>query len=337
MSQIRDVAQSAGVSTATVSHVVNGTHYVSEGLRTKVLAAMAELNYQPSSVARSLRVKATHTVGLLISDIELPFFATIARAVQDTVKNLRTVIVCNTDEDSENEAAHLRMMWSRRVDGLIVAPTGSNSDLLAKIQASGLPIVLIDRASPGFSAPLVGIDNRRAACEATSYLITMGHKRIGLIAGLAHVSTIVQRVQGYRDALAGAGLPVDESLIRYTNSRAPSARERTLELLALTPPITAILGTVSDLTLGAVQVLISVGRINPANISVLSFDDPDWAAIMVPSITAVRQPSHLIGQIAAKTLLGMIQGEAPAQQDILLEAQLIIRDSVQDRRSQVMG
>ena len=227
MPQIRDVAQLAGVSTATVSHVVNGTHYVSHELRAKVLAAMAELNFQPSAVARSLRIKATHTIGLIISDIELPFFAAIARGVQDSIKSDRTVIVCNADENPDIEYECLRLMWSRRVDGLIIAPTGRNSELMSVIRSSGMPIILIDRASPGFEAPLVGIDNVRAACQATAYLISMGHRRIGLIAGLAHLTTISERVQGYRNAFAAAGLPVEEELIRYTDSRAPSGSERT--------------------------------------------------------------------------------------------------------------
>jgi DNA-binding LacI/PurR family transcriptional regulator len=222
-------------------------------------------------------------------------------------------------------------MWSKRVDGLIVAPTGANSDLLARMRSSGLPIVLIDRASPGFAAPLVGIDNRRASCDAISYLLGRGHARIGLLAGLPHVSTIVERVQGYRDAYANHGLGVDESLIRYTNSRAPSARVATQQLLSIEPPISALVGTVSDLTLGAVQVLASLNRLNPDVISLLSFDDPDWAAVINPPLTAVRQPSYKMGETAARTLLRLIAGDDPAPDQICLETELVIRSSVCDR------
>jgi DNA-binding LacI/PurR family transcriptional regulator len=327
---IRDVARLAGVSTTTVSHVINGTHYVSEPLRGRVLDAMRQLNYRPSIIARSLRTKATHSIGLIVSDIELPFFATLARGVQDaSAEHGRTVILCNTDEAPDKEAAYLNMMWGKRVDGLIIAPTGANRELLSNMQSSGVPIVLVDRRCPGLAAPLVGIDNRRAACEGTRYLIELGHRRIGLIAGLSHVSTITERVAGFRQAYAEAGLEVDEELIRYSDSRPPGGRLRTEEFLSLEPPVTAIFATVAFLTLGALQVLRARRVRCPQDMSVLGFDDPDWAVISAPAVTSIRQPSYEMGHRAAEVLARLIDGDEPdGCGEILLESRLIVRESV---------
>ena len=169
MATISDIARLAGVSTATVSHVINSTHFVSEPIREQVLQVVQQLNYHPSTVARSLRTKATHSIGLIISDIELPFFATLVRGVQDvSARHGRTVLLANTDEAPEQEAAYIRMMWGKRVDGLIIAPTGTNAPLLAQMQGSGLPVVSVDRHCPGLVAPHVGIDNIRAAARLPS-------------------------------------------------------------------------------------------------------------------------------------------------------------------------
>lgn len=333
MTAIRDVAKRAGVSTATVSHVINNTHYVTPALRARVLAAMDDLSYQPSEVARSLRMKVTRSVGLIISDIELPFFATIARGVQDTfARQGRSVIVCNTDENAAVEAECLRVLWSKRVDGLIIVPTGQNADLINKMQSTGMLVVLIDRRCPGVDAPHVGVDNRAAACEAVSYLVRQGHRRIGIVAGLSHLSTISERIAGYRDALAAASYGVDEDLIRFTNSRAPEAREATRDLLQIHPPVTAIFTTVSDITMGALQVLQACrDRRFPADVSLLGLDDPDWCSVASPAITAVRQPPYDIGRVAGEMLGTVIAGGQLAEREILLETQLVVRGSVCER------
>ena len=283
-----------------------------------------------STIARSLRTKATHSIGLIVSDIELPFFATLARGVQDaSAERGHTVILCNTDEAPDKEAAYLKIMWGKRVDGLIIAPTGANAELLSRMQASGVPVVLVDRRCPGLDAPLVGIDNRQAAYEATRYLIELGHRRIGLVAGLSHVSTITERVEGFRQAHREASLEIDEELIRYTDSRTPSARLRTEELLSLRPPVTAIFATVAFLTLGLLQVLRARGISCPQDISVLGFDDPDWAGISQPAVTTIRHPPYEMGHRAAEVLARLIDGASlNGNGEILLESKLIVRKSV---------
>lgn len=330
MATISDIARLAGVSTATVSHVINSTHFVSEPIREQVLQVVQQLNYHPSTVARSLRTKATHSIGLIISDIELPFFATLVRGVQDvSARHGRTVLLANTDEAPEQEAAYIRMMWGKRVDGLIIAPTGTNAPLLAQMQGSGLPVVSVDRHCPGLVAPHVGIDNIRAAREATKYLLDRGHQRIGMLAGLPHVSTIAERVSGFQQAYSDARLPLDPDLIRYTDSRPVLGRVRADELLSMQPPITAILATVASLTLATMQVLRARGLKCPDDVSVIGFDDPDWAVISAPAITSVNQPAYELGQRAAEVLAGLIDGtQPPGDSDFILESHLILRESV---------
>lgn len=191
MPTITDVARKAGVSTSTVSHVINETRYVSDQVKQRVHAAMKDLNYQPNVIARSLRTRETQTVGVVVSDITNPFFTNIVRAIEDEVlKQGYNIILCDTDEKPEREQVYLRLLMGRRVDGLIVAPSSGNADLLQLAIESGYPTVLLDRSIPGLDADVVLSDNEGGAFDAVSYLVGIGHRRIGIIAGRLEVSTV---------------------------------------------------------------------------------------------------------------------------------------------------
>ena len=191
MPTITDVARKAGVSTSTVSHVINETRYVSDQVKQRVHAAMKDLNYQPNVIARSLRTRETQTVGVVVSDITNPFFTNIVRAIEDEVlKQGYNIILCDTDEKPEREQVYLRLLMGRRVDGLIVAPSSGNADLLQLAIESGYPTVLLDSSIPGLDADVVLSDNEGGAFDAVSYLVGIGHRRIGIIAGRLEVSTV---------------------------------------------------------------------------------------------------------------------------------------------------
>ena len=195
---IKDVAERAGVSTATVSHVVNGTRFVREETRQKVLDAIETLHYQPSAIARGLATNSTQTVGLIISDIANPFFTAVARGVEDeTNQQGYHTIFCNTDEDPAREDDYLRLLSARQIDGLIIAPTGVYSERLLRMYEAEIPIVLIDRQAPGLDVPIVGVDNEAGAYEATRYLIELGHRQIAVLVGMETISTQRARFQGY--------------------------------------------------------------------------------------------------------------------------------------------
>jgi LacI family transcriptional regulator len=199
---IKDVADLAGVSTATVSHVINETRFVREETRLKVQEAIAALNYHPSSIARGLATNSTQTIGLVISDITNPFFTAVARGVEDEINQYDFhTIFCNTDEDPTRENEYLRLLFAHHIDGLIIAPSGVRSEHLMRMAEAEIPIVLLDRNTSCLNAPLVGVDNEGGAYQATRYLLELGHRRIGIMAGLKTISTLNDRVNGYKRAL----------------------------------------------------------------------------------------------------------------------------------------
>jgi DNA-binding LacI/PurR family transcriptional regulator len=329
-----DVARLAGVSSATVSYVVNnGPRPVAEQTRLRVLQAIEQLGYQPSEVARSLKTKSTASIGLIISNIELNFFTRVARSVQDAAAALgSTVILANSDEHPQREADYLRLMSSKRVDGLIIAPTGQNIDLLRSLPDRGIPVVTIDRPAPGSTVPFVGIDNRRAAREAVVYLIAQGHRRIGMVAGLPNLAPIAERSAGFRDALTAAGLPVEEERIAVVESRElvqyRQASLATIDLLRCNPDITALFATNADLNMGVLFALHQLGMRVPVEISIVGFDDLEWFEVGPVPLTVVRQPAYRIGATAVDILGRIIAGESPPPAPVLLDTELIVRDSV---------
>ena len=347
--RIKDVAEKAGVSTATVSHVINQTRFVTEETRRRVLDAIETLNYQPSAIARGLATNSTLTVGLIVSDITNPFFTAVARGVEDeTLYQGYHAIFCNTDEDPAREDEYLRLLSARQIDGLIIAPTGVRSERLLRMAEANTPIVLLDRNTPDIDAPLVEVNNEDGAYQATRYLIELGHRRIGVLMGLETISTQVIRANGYRRALQEAGLTVDESLIAcaaphfYKNQppnsatsppntltnlqMTPSAYQALHQLLDLPNRPTAIFVTNNQMTLGALHALKERNLRCPEDISVMSFDDHDWAPLFSPPLTVVRQPTYGLGQTAAKLLMQLINGDKVSSPPPLA-TELIIRES----------
>jgi LacI family transcriptional regulator len=348
---IKDVAKYAGVSTATVSHVINQTRFVSEETRQKVLAAIETLNYQPSAIARGLATNATQTIGLIISDVTNPFFTAVARGVEDEItRHGYHTIFCNTDEDPIRENEYLRLLSARQIDGLIIAPARTYSESLIRMSEAGIPIVLIDRGTNGVRAPLVCVDNEGGAYQAIKYLIELGHRRIGIVVGMETISTHLMRLNGYKRALEEAGLSIDESLIAradpqlyshqpalsvstppkfLTNAQmTPAAYYALQQLLDLPDCPTAIFVTNNQMTLGTLHALKERKLRCPEDISLISFDDHEWAPLFSPPITTVRQPTYQLGQTAAGLLMRLIKGEEVGYPSPL-PVEFIIRESCQ--------
>jgi LacI family transcriptional regulator len=348
---IKDVAQRAGVSTATVSHVLNDTRFVREETRQKVQEAVDALQYQPSVIARGLATNATQTIGLIVSDITNPFFTAVARGVEDELnQHGYHTIFCNTDEDHGRQDDYLRLLFARHIDGLLIAPAGTRSDELTRMAAANIPIVQLDRAAPGLDSLLVEVDNEGGAYQAINYLISLGHRRIGVVRGLETITTQKARVAGYRRAMADAGLLVDESLIvragrRPNNNRSltphpdypmparltnlqmtPNAFHGLHELLDLPNRPTAIFVTNNQMTLGVLHALKERNLRCPKDVSVISFDDLDWAPLFSPPLTVVSQPTYELGVIAARQLVRLIRNE-PVEPLAPLPVKLLSRES----------
>ena len=345
---IKDVAEKAGVSTATVSHVINGTRFVREETRQRVLTAIEQLNYQPNALARGLVTNKTEIIGLVISDITNPFFTAVARGVEDTLtRQGYQTIFCNTDEDPDQEAEALRLLAERQIDGLILAPTGASLRQLERLITTGIPIVQIDRQLPGLDAPIVGVDNKAGAYQAVHHLTELGHRRIAVLTGVDTISTQQGRIEGYRHALQDAEIPPDERFIIQTDPRsyknrpylfdapasalidnqlAPSAYQALQVLLNLAERPTAIFVTNNQMTLGAISTLRDCRLRCPDDVSLISFDDHEWASLFSPPITVVRQPTYQIGQTAAEVLINQING-LPVTSPTILPVELIKRGS----------
>jgi DNA-binding LacI/PurR family transcriptional regulator len=354
---IKAVAEKAGVSTATVSHVINQTRFVREETRHRVLEAIELLNYQPSTIARGLATNSTQTVGLVISDIANPFFTAVARGVEDIInQHGYHTIFCNSDEDPAREDEYLRLLSARQIDGLMIAPTGARSERLSQMAKAELPIVLLDRDLPDLEAPLVGVDNEGGGYEATWHLIEAGHRRIAILMGLETISTLRDRLKGYQRALQEAGIPFDPKLVIRADPRlygtqphhadsflrlltnkqmTPTAYDALRDLFDLPDRPSAIFVTNNQMTLGTLYALRERGLRCPEDVSMVSFDDHDWAPLFSPSLTVVRQPTYCLGQTAAQLLMQLISGQA-IEPPGPLPVQLIIRESCR-RLNEVAG
>ena len=339
MRTMREVAKLAEVSVATVSAVINGKKRVSPELRERVQAAIRSLDYHPDQIARSLKVRRTYTIGVIVPNMASMFFVEVFRGIEDVArKNGYSAILCVSDDDAIQERHQLAVLLSRRVEGILLASADSKA-------ASYWPryrdfcLVLIDRLPPGFEASAVVIDNVKAAYEATQHLIKIGHKRIAIITGPADRSTAFERTEGFRRAMQEAGHPILQDYFLNGEFRLEGGYRCGMELLKLAAPPTAIFSSNYDMTLGLMRAVIELKVQCPSQVSILSFDDFvmgddkfSWAAIFRPPLTAVAQPSYEIGKIAMRALLQEIETKTKGPRAgmrtlVTLKAELRIRES----------
>ncbi|MFW6116448.1 MAG: LacI family DNA-binding transcriptional regulator [bacterium] len=305
-----DVADLAGVSAATVSYVVNdGPRPVSEETRKKVLRAIEQLDYQPSAIARGLRTKKTFLVGIVISDILNPTLAVISKTVEDSLlQQDYSLHVCNSDESPNRELIWLRTLIRRRVDGIILLPTGSNRPMLSSVVDSGTELVLIDREVEGLKSDCVLFNNEAGAYEAVSHLIELGHSRISLLGLPASLTPGHERRRGYEKALSDAGLPVIPALTREAGFKAREGYELAGELLDVDPPPTALFAASSRLAHSVLHQVKQRGLQMPDDIALAVFDDVEYYTYTSPSITAVSSNLHEFANRAVEFLIDRIDG-----------------------------
>jgi LacI family transcriptional regulator len=325
---MRDVAERASVSVTTVSHVVNKTRPVSDELRQRVLTAMDELGYQPNLLARSLRRGHTHTIGMIVPDSTNPFFAEVARGVEDTsFKQGYSVILCNSDGDLDKEVFYANVLAERRVDGILFVAAGISTEQIRDLQARRMPVVVVDREIPDVAVDSVLADNARGGKSATRYLIDLGHRRIGCIVGPSDVTPSAERITGYRQALDEGGIPVDEALIVKGDFQYESGYQAACQLLAMDDPPTAIFACNDLMAVGAISAAVEVGRRVPTDLSVVGFDDVRLASFANPPLTTIVQPKYEMGVIAATMLLERIREHEIPPRRQMLDTSLLVRRS----------
>ncbi len=329
MKTMKDVAQRARVSVSTVSHVLNGTRKVSEGTRGDVLAAVEELSYRPNLLAKGLKTRRTYTIGLLIPDIQNSFFTLVVRGVEDeALSRGYHLFLCNTDEDPEREDEYITELAKKRVDGLMVAPSARRESHVGRLLDEGVPFVFVDRDVEGVDADVVSVDNRAGMRLIAEHLVGLGHRRIAIISGPLDKASGYERHLGLRDALADLGVALEDSLVRFGDFRTTGGRAGARELLGLSPPPTALVTANNQMTLGALLTINEMGLGVPDDISVVGFDDPEWAPLTGPPLTTLAQPTYEMGVRAAKMLLDRIEaGSEGESRKVLLEPWLVVRGS----------
>jgi DNA-binding LacI/PurR family transcriptional regulator len=330
MASLQEVAQRARVSIATVSRVLNKSHKVVPETRAAVEQALLDLGYRPSRVARRLRMNSgrAHLVGLIIPDIQNPFYAEIARGVEDVAyANEYALILCNSDERLDKERFYLDVMRAEWVDGIVLPPFDDTDAGVVEMVKTGIPVVCVDRSHGRVKTDLVEVDNYQGALEAVRHLIERKHKSIALIEGRTQVSTSRERRRGYLDALAEQGITPRKELMRAGDFKQESGRILTNELLDLRRPPTALFVCNNLMTVGALGALHQRSVRVPAEVAVVGFDDLPWAEALDPPPTVVRQPAYEVGRQAMELLLKRIMEPNRPAVTVRLRPELVIRKS----------
>ena len=325
---IRDVAELAGVHPSTVSRVINDDSRISEKTKNKVLLIIKKLGYTPNAIARGLKTKRTHTLGMLIPDITNPFFAEIARGVEDAAnKNNFNVILCNTDDKLKKERTYLEILRGKRVDGLILGTAHIKDKSILELEKKKFPYILVSRNIEGLDKNCVIVDDVAGGIMVTEYLIKLGYRKIAHITGPLTVRAAINRLEGYKFALEKYQIEYHEELVEEGDFRIKGGYQAMKKFLELPEPPTAIFAANDLLALGAIQAIQKKKYHIPEDFCIIGFDDIRLASFVYPPLTTIRQPMLEMGALAVKMLLRIIEEGEFNQRKIVLKSKLIIRES----------
>ena len=326
-STIQDVAKAAGVSVATVSRVINNSEAVTESTREAVMSAIKILNYQPNLLGRNLRRTETRRLLVLLPNIGNPFYARIVKGIEDVAhKNGYNVMLCNTDSDAERERMYLELLKSRLADGVIFMAPVLGKEGLTEIGKS-FPVVQCCEYTEGAQVSHVSIDNHAAAYKLTKHLISAGHQRIGMISCRGAVVSIMQRESGFKKALADSGIGFREELVKYGDYSFNSGLRAANQFVSMKDRPTAIFAISDIMAIGALRSIRENNLKVPEDMAVAGFDNINFASMCYPTLTTISQPKYDMGCISMELLLQQIRGELKERKDILLEYEIIIRES----------
>jgi LacI family transcriptional regulator len=325
---MRDIADRAGVSKATVSHVINGTRFVGEETRDNVLRAIAELEYRPSAIARSLATRRTQTIGVISSDVSFPFLGETLLGIGDVLRPKGySIFLFHTPGLAEREIENLDLALRDRVDGIIALATSQRWHATTYADLKNIPIVFMDRPFDGLTGPYVGPNNAGGATLAVEHFLNCGMTEIGILTGPQDLLNMGERLAGFREAMATRGLPVPDEWIFSSPLDAEGGYAAMMALLALPRRPRAVLINSEQLTLGALRALPEAAVRCPEDLGLISFDEYPWAAVACPPLTTVRVPNREMGRTAAETLLTMLQGGEPVAAPAPLPCELVLRRS----------
>ena len=328
MVTMADVARVAGVSISTVSHVLNETRKVRAETRHQVLEAIRDTGYTQNTIARALATASTTSIGLAISVFSNPYFGELVHGIEAEASDAGyTLLLGDTHDEVEQELRIVRALQARRVDGLILAPSADAvEETLALLATQNLPVVLIDRLpSPDFDQ--VGTENEDATARLVTHLVQHGHERIGMLAGLAGLSTTTERVAGYRRGLAEHGIPFDPALLVDGGSKPDLAQAAAQTLLDIDRPPTALVVGNNSMTIGTMRALREARLRIPQDIALVAFDDFEWADLFSPRLTTIAQPCLEIGAEAVRLLLSRLADPSLPPRTVRLEPEFMRRES----------
>jgi DNA-binding LacI/PurR family transcriptional regulator len=326
---VKEVAQLAGVSTATVSRVLSNSGGVRRELTRRVHSAARKLGYQPNPAARNLRVRSTRTLGMVFPDIENPFYARVIAGAEEVLQNAGySLLLANYGENPEREHIQLTTLRAERVAGILFAASCKPSVDYQYILDAGTALVAVARIPDGLNVDFVTVSNQEGARHAVEHLIRLGHRRIGFVDGPISLSTTRERKSGYEQALRDAGLPVSQEMVIYADfSHHAGGYEAASKLLNASKRPTAILVVTNNMALGVLQALQERGIDVPAEMAVVGFGDTPSAAFLRSPLTVVEQPARAIGTTSAQLLLERLQDPSRPRRSIVLDTQLIVRES----------
>ncbi|KMY50992.1 LacI family DNA-binding transcriptional regulator [Peribacillus loiseleuriae] len=327
---IYDVAEKAGVSIATVSKVINNTGRISEKTKNRVVDIMQELEYQPSSVATALTGKKTFTIGVLVPDIANPFFAEVARALENNARETGyAIIICSTDYQREREQDYLELLLKKQVDGIIIATDPKDWKVFKKLQSRNIPLLMFSVDHPSFTSHVVTTDDVRGGYLAGRYLLDKGHRHVAVIAELNRASGSL-RVEGLKQSFADEGIKFNDNLVIYSKSKIGEAREAAKEILKLENKPTAVFAATDLIAAIFMNEARKEHVVIPNDISVIGFDNTIHAEIADPGLTTIAQPIEELARLAIHQLLQSIEKPTMSGHRIMLTPELIERNSVRD-------
>jgi LacI family transcriptional regulator len=328
MVTMETVAATAGVSTSTVSHVINKTRKVHPDTERAVLDAIKKVGYSPNHLARALAGVPTRTVGVAIAALSNHYFGEVVHAIEaECAKNGLMMLLADTHEDPDYELKVVQALHERRVDGILIASTADPQHrALEYLRERAVPTVLVDRLI-GTAFDQVAVEGRDAAKALVSHVVGLGHRRIAFVAGASGLPTTHERLEGYRLALEAARIPFDPELVQSGESKIEPAREAVRHLLALRQRPTALMTGNNLMTIGAMGALRDAGLSVPREVSLVGFDDFDWADVFSPRLTVMAQPVEELGQRAVRLLVRRIANPAARRQTVRLQPTLRVRDS----------
>ena len=327
---MKDVARLAGVSTSTVSHVINDSRFVSAAIREKIEAAIRELNYAPSALARSLKMNQTHTIGMLLTASSNPFYAEVVRGVENSCyERGYSLVLCNTEGNEDRMNRSLETLLQKRVDGLLIMCTESrqpSAEILARYP--GVPSVMMDWAPFEGDSDIIQDNSLLGGELAANHLIACGYTRIACIAGPLDKTPARLRLEGFKKAIAAAGLPLPSNYVIDGDFEFQGGFNGMNALLACKMRPQAVFTSNDAMAVGAYHALYQAGLRIPEDMAVMGYDDIELARYMTPPLTTIHQPKDELGELAIDTLIHRLQAPGGSQQRLVLTPELVERQSV---------